>query len=71
MLRMNAQLQKHNRKTILMEVGEESKRNKLEEQLNFIKELQRRVRHLELEKISGFADLRYSALPAISVGYFG
>lgn len=71
MLRMNAQLQKHNRKTILMEVGEESKRNKLEEQLNFIKELQRRVQHLELEKISGFADLRYSALPAISVGYFG
>lgn len=37
-------------------------KKKLEEQLNFIKELQRSVQHLELEKISGFADLRYFCL---------
>lgn len=54
MLRMKAQLEKHYRKIILMEVGEESTREKLEERENLIKELQERVRHLKLEKHPGF-----------------
>jgi hypothetical protein len=36
---MKAQLEKHKRKIILMEVGEESNREKLEEQEDLIKEL--------------------------------
>lgn len=54
MLRMKAQLEKHYRKIILMEVGEETKREKLEEREYLIKELQERVRHLKLEKHPGF-----------------
>jgi hypothetical protein len=39
-------LEKHKWKIVLFEVGEESNREKLEEEEDIIKELQKKVKHL-------------------------
>jgi hypothetical protein len=53
-----------------MKVGEESNREKLAKE-DMIKELKKRVRHLELEQSLPFVELRYSTSLAILVGLFG
>jgi chromosome segregation ATPase len=61
MIKMKAQLEKHKGKIVLLEVGEESNREKLEEEEDMIRELQEKVKHLELEQKPGFEELRKSA----------
>jgi hypothetical protein len=54
-----------------MEVGEENNKEKSEEKEDIIKELWKRIRHLESEKNHRFVDLRHSASLVIFVGSFG
>jgi hypothetical protein len=51
---MKSQMEKYKRKTMLMDVEVEVHREKLVEQDEIIKELQEKVKHLELEQSLGF-----------------
>jgi hypothetical protein len=53
MIVMKVQLEKHRSKLVLLKIGEESNREKLEEEENKIKELQEKCWHLELEQRHG------------------
>jgi hypothetical protein len=68
---MKTHWEKRKGKIVLMEVGEESNMENLVEQDHVIKELQEKVRHLELKQSLGFVELRHSPSPTVLVGSFG
>jgi len=70
MIKMKSQLEKHKGKSVLLEIGEESNIDKLEEE-EMIRELQEKVRHLELKQKRGFEKLRKSVAPTTLVISFG
>ena len=68
---IKSQLGKHNGKLVLLEVGEERNKEKLEEAMDKNKEFQEKVLHLELEQRLGFEELRNFASLVVSLGSLG
>jgi hypothetical protein len=68
---MKSKLEKKKGKIILLEIGEERNRKKLEEDEDMIMEIQEIIKHLELYQKSGIEELRKSIVQVALIVFFG
>lgn len=70
LIKLKAQVEKQKSKIVPLEISVEINKENIAKQEDIIKDLQERVKHLELEQRLGFKELRNRSSPIPSIGSF-